>query len=282
MNMYNDLKDKVCVVTGAAGVLCSTLVEALCETGAKVALLGRTEQKLIDFSQNLKAKGFEETLPIRADVLVREDLEDARKQIQEAFGPVYLLVNGAGGNTPKAVTQSEVLEGAGDEELTRGFFGTDMEAFRFVFDLNFMGTLLPCMVFGKEMIKSGTGNIINISSMSASSPLTKVAAYSAAKASVDNFTRWLAVHFAKMNVRVNAIAPGFFSTTQNRFLLYEEDGTTLTQRGNKIITNTPMDQFGRPEDLKGALLYLASNAQSRFVTGIVLPVDGGFSAYAGV
>jgi len=282
MKMYEDLKDKVCVVTGAAGVLCSTMVEALCEAGAKVALLGRTEQKLIDLSEQLKAKGFRKTLPIRADVLVREDLENAQKQIQDALGSVYLLVNGAGGNTPKAVTQSEILEGAGDEELARGFFGTDIEAFRFVFDLNFMGTLLPCMVFGKGMIKSGSGNIINISSMSAITPLTKVAAYSAAKASVDNFTRWLAVHFAKMNVRVNAIAPGFFSTSQNRFLLYEADGTTLTPRGNKIITHTPVEAFGRPEDLKGALLFLASNAQSSFVTGIVLPVDGGFSAYAGV
>ena len=282
MKMYDDLKGKTCVVTGAAGVLCSAMVEALCEAGAKVALLGRTEEKLLALSEKLKAKGFEKTLPIRADVLVREDLERAQEQVLEAFGPVYLLVNGAGGNTPKAVTQSEILEGTSDEDLARGFFGTDMEAFRFVFDLNFMGTLLPCMVFGKSMIKSGSGNIINISSMSAINPLTKVAAYSAAKASIDNFTRWLAVHFAKMKVRVNAIAPGFFSTVQNRFLLYEEDGTTLTPRGNKIITHTPMEEFGRPEDLKGALLYLASNDQSRFVTGIVLPVDGGFSAYPGV
>ena len=279
---YEDLKDKVCVVTGAAGVLCSTMVEALCGAGAKVALLGRTEQKLTDLCNQLKSKGFEKTIPIRADVLIREDLESAQKQIQDTWGSVYLLVNGAGGNTPKAVTQSEILEGTGDEELARGFFGTDMEAFRFVFDLNFMGTLLPCMIFGKVMVKSGSGNIINISSMSAINPLTKVAAYSAAKASVDNFTRWLAVHFAKMNVRVNAIAPGFFSTSQNKFLLYEADGKTLTPRGNKIITHTPMETFGRPEDLKGALLFLASDAQSRFVTGIVLPVDGGFSAYPGV
>ena len=282
MKTIDDLKDKVCVVTGAAGVLCSVMVEALCETGAKVALLGRTEEKLVALSERLKDKGYVNTLPIRADVLVRQDLENALQTIRNRLGPVYLLVNGAGGNHPKAVTQAEFLEGNEDEALARGFFGTDLEAFDSVFDINFKGTLLPCMVFGQEMVGSGGGNIINISSMSAERPLTKVAAYSAAKASVDNFTRWLAVHFSKTNIRVNAVAPGFFSTKQNRFLLYEKDGQSLTARGQKIIANTPMDQFGQPEDLKGALLFLASETLSRFVTGIVLPVDGGFSAYSGV
>jgi len=282
MKTIDDLQDKVCVVTGAAGVLCSVMVEALCEAGAKVAILGRTEKKLVALSERLKDRGYVNTLPIRADVLIRQDLENALQTIRNRLGPVYLLVNGAGGNHPKAVTQAEFLEGDEDEALSRGFFGTDLEAFGSVFDINFKGTLLPCMVFGQEMVGSGGGNIINISSMSAERPLTKVAAYSAAKAAVDNFTRWLAVHFSKANIRVNAVAPGFFSTEQNRFLLYEKDGQTLTARGQKIISNTPMDQFGQPEDLKGALLFLASETLSRFVTGIVLPVDGGFSAYSGV
>jgi len=282
MKTITDLTDKVCVVTGAAGVLCSVMVEALCEAGAKVALLGRTEEKLVALSKQLKIKGYDHTLPIQADVLNREDLEHALRKILDQFGPIYLLLNGAGGNHPKAVTQSEFLDSATDEALAKGFFGTDLEAFGAVFDLNFTGTLLPCMVFGKSMIKTGGGTIINISSMSADRPLTKVAAYSAAKASVDNFTRWLAVHFSKSNIRVNAIAPGFFSTRQNRFLLYEQDGKTLTSRGQKIIVNTPMGQFGQPEDLKGALLFLASEDLSRFITGIVLPVDGGFSAFSGV
>jgi NAD(P)-dependent dehydrogenase (short-subunit alcohol dehydrogenase family) len=282
MNRFKDLKDCVCLVTGAAGVLCSVMVEALCEAGARVALLGRTEEKLEALAAELYEKGFSQTIPIRADVLIQEDLERARRTIREKFGPVQLLINGAGGNHPGAVTQSEILEGSGPEEMARGFFGTDIEAFRSVFDLNFMGTLLPCKVFGEDMVAAGSGTIINISSMSATIPLTKVAAYSAAKASVDNFTRWLSVHFSRSNIRVNALAPGFFSTVQNRFLLYEQDGKTLTERGNKIITHTPMGEFGSPEDLKGALLFLASSQQSRFVTGIVLPVDGGFSAYPGV
>ncbi len=282
MKTIDDLNDKVCVVTGAAGVLCSVMVEALCEAGAKVALLGRTEAKLVALSDRLTQKGYDNTIPIRADVLNRQDLEHALEWILDRFGPVYLLLNGAGGNHPKAVTQAEFLDGSTDDVLAEGFFGTDLDAFGSVFDLNFKGTLLPCMVFGKAMIKAGGGNIINLSSMSAERPLTKVAAYSAAKASVDNFTRWLAVHFSRSNIRVNAIAPGFFSTRQNRFLLYEQDGRTLTSRGQKIISNTPMAQFGQPEDLKGALLFLASEGLSRFVTGIVLPVDGGFSAYSGV
>ena len=282
MNAYEDLIDKVCIVTGAAGVLCSAMAEALCEAGAKVVLLGRTEEKLIALSNQLKNKGYRHTLPIRADVLVRKDLENARNIIHDKYGLAYLLLNGAGGNQPEAVTQVEVLEGSTDEELAKGFFGLNLDVFDAVFKLNFIGSLLPCMVFAEDMVKAESGCIINISSMSATRPMTKVPAYSGAKASIDNFTRWLAVHFSQSNIRVNAIAPGFFSTEQNRFLLFEKDGNTLTSRGNKIISQTPMGEFGHPEDLKGAVLYLASQEQSRFVTGIVLPVDGGFSAYSGV
>ncbi|MBW1697270.1 MAG: SDR family oxidoreductase [Deltaproteobacteria bacterium] len=284
MEMANceGLKDRVCVVTGAAGGLCSAMAEALCEAGAKVALLGRTETKLLSLARLLQQKGYSNTLPIQADVLVREDLENAREIIRERFGLTYLLLNGAGGNHPRAVTQVEMLQGNTEKELAEGFFGLDLEAFDAVFDLNFKGSLLSCLVFAEDMARAGIGCIINISSMSAQLPMTRAPAYAAAKASIDNFTRWLAVHFSKSNIRVNAIAPGFFSTAQNRFLLYEKDGKALTARGRRILSQTPMGEFGRPEDLKGAVRYLASPELARFVTGIVLPVDGGFSAFSGV
>ena len=282
MKAYQDLVDKVCIVTGAAGVLCSAMAEALCEAGAKVVLLGRTEEKLITLSEQLKDKGYPDTLPIRADVLAREDLEKARAVIREKYGLTYLLLNGAGGNRHEAVTQVEVLEGSTDTELVKGFFGLDLDVFDDVFRLNFMGSLLPSVIFAKDMIEAGAGCIINISSMSATRPMTRVPAYSGAKASIDNFTKWLAVHLSQSNIRVNAIAPGFFSTSQNRFLLFEKDSQTLSPRGNKIISQTPMGEFGNADDLKGAVLYLASQKQSRFVTGVILPVDGGFSAYSGV
>ena len=275
----SDLKGKVCVVTGAAGVLCSAMVEALLEEGAKVALIGRTESKLIELQEKLSNKGLGETLVTAADVLNEEDLREAKTKINTAFGPVDILINGAGGNHPKATSPAEQMTAATAKEDS--FFGMSMDAFGFVFDLNFKGTLLPCQVFGEDMVDHKSGNIINISSMSADRPLTKVGAYSAAKSSVDSLTQWLAVHLAPMNVRVNALAPGFFVTGQNRFLLYQEDGKTPTARGQKIINNTPMGEFGKPEDLKGAIKFLAGPG-SRFVTGIILPVDGGFSAFSGV
>lgn len=277
--MNIQLKNAVCVVTGASGVLCSALNEALLEAGAKVALLGRTKDKLEKTAADLKTKGFTDTLVVAADVLDRTSLEKARADIHAKWGAVTHLVNGAGGNNPKATTPAEFMEEG--TEFAKSFFGLDVDAFSSVFDLNLKGTLLPTLVFGEDMAKAGRGNVINISSMSALLPLTKVVAYSAAKASVDNFTRWLAVHFSKKNIRVNAISPGFFVTEQNRFLLYEKDGKTPTARGNKIITNTPMGRFGLAEELKGALLYLASDL-SAFTTGVCLPVDGGFSAYSGV
>ncbi len=277
--MNISLKESVCVVTGAAGILCSALNEALLSAGAKVVLLGRTRDKLVKTAEDLKAKGFTETLVVAADVLDRASLEKARDEIQSKWGTVTHLINGAGGNNPKATTPAEFMEDS--TEFAKSFFGIDVDAFGGVFDLNLKGTLLPTLVFGEGMAKAGRGNIINISSMSALLPLTKVVAYSAAKAAVDNFTRWLAVHFSKKNIRVNAISPGFFVTEQNRFLLYEKDGKTPTARGNKIITNTPMGRFGLADELKGALLYLASD-MSPFTTGVILPVDGGFSAYSGV
>jgi NAD(P)-dependent dehydrogenase (short-subunit alcohol dehydrogenase family) len=271
------LNGKVCVVTGAAGVLCSALVRALVAEGARVALLGRTVSKLENLARELAADGFSETLPISADVQDRTALETAKKQINEHFGPVDILINGAGGNHPGGTTPAEQM--LADTPLDQSFFGAQVEGFEQVFDLNFLGTLLPCQVFGADLIDRG-GNILNLSSMSAQLPLTKVAAYSAAKSAVDNFTRWLAVHLAPRGVRVNALAPGFFLTEQNRFLLTNEDGSR-TARGDKIIRGTPMGRFGDPEDLRSATLFLVGD-EARFVTGVVLPVDGGFSAYSGV
>lgn len=273
------LKDKVCVVTGAAGVLCSAMVEALLEDGAKVALIGRTESKLMELQSKLGKKNLDQTLVVVADVLDVDQLASAKSKINTAFGPIDILVNGAGGNHPGATSQAEKMSSSTLKEDS--FFGLNMDAFGFVFDLNFKGTLLPCQIFGEDMVDKKDGNIINISSMSADRPLTKVGAYSAAKSSVDSLTKWLATHLAPVNIRVNALAPGFFVTGQNKFLLYREDGVTPSARGQKIINNTPMGEFGQPEDLKGAIKFLAGPG-SRFVTGIILPVDGGFSAFAGV
>ena len=273
------LKDKVCVVTGAAGVLCSAFVEALLEEGAKVCLLGRTESKLKKLRDSLAQLGFDHTLVMAADVLKKQELEEARIRINEKWGPVEILINGAGGNHPMATASVEQLRG--DDPSTGSFFELDTEACSQVFDLNFKGSFLSTQVFGMDMLKHGRGNIINISSMAADRPLTKVGAYSHAKAALDNFTQWLAVHLAKRNIRVNAIAPGFFVTHQNRFLLYQKESKTLTARGMKIVEHTPMGRFGEPSDLKGAVRFLAGTA-STFITGITLAVDGGFSAYSGV
>ena len=273
------LDNKVCVVTGAAGVLCSAMVEAMLEEGAKVALLGRTESKLSDLKAELAAKGLTETLVTPADVLNEDALREVKQQINDKWGKIDILINGAGGNHPKATSPAEQMDANTPKE--QSFFGLSMDAFGFVFDLNFKGTLLPSQIFGEDMLEGKEGNIINISSMSADRPLTKVGAYSAAKSSVDSLTQWLSVHLAPVNIRVNALAPGFFVTGQNKFLLYQEDGVTPTARGQKIINNTPMGEFGKPEDLKGAIKFLAG-PDSRFVTGIILPVDGGFSAYSGV
>ena len=217
----------------------------------------------------------------RANVLDKGSLEEIRERIISEVGEIELLINGAGGNSPKATTKLEQLTEDDLGNLDEGFFGLELEGFQQVFDLNFTGTLLPTMVFTRDMVGRQRGVVLNISSMNSYKPLTKIPAYSAAKASVNNFTEWLAVHFAKVGVRVNAIAPGFFLTNQNRFLLTDEKSGDLTARGQKIIANTPMGVFGEPDDLNGTVLYLMSDL-SRFITGICIPVDGGYSAFGGV
>ena len=272
------LEGKVVIVTGAAGVLCSVMAESMLREGAKVVLADLNEDGAKAFQKTLAAQGLTETMTVQANVLERASLEAAREKVLAQWGRIDILVNGAGGNHPKGTCPAEQFtEGT---KLEDSFFGMDLAGFEFVNKLNFVGSLLPSQVFCQAMLKGG-GSVINISSMSATQPLTKVAAYSAAKASIENFTRWLAVHLAPMNIRVNAIAPGFFITTQNRFLMLEQDGKTLTPRGQKVINKTPMHRFGDPKDLCGALNYLVSDDAS-FVTGIVIPVDGGFLAYSGV
>jgi NAD(P)-dependent dehydrogenase (short-subunit alcohol dehydrogenase family) len=268
------LKGKTAVVTGAAGVLCSVFCETLLEEGARVALLDLHEEAARALQARLADHGLDQTLVATADVLDRPSLEAARTLVLERWGQIDLLVNGAGGNHPKGTCRAEQTTRTTPRK--EGFFGLDVAGFEAVNRLNFIGTLLPSQVFGETMAESG-GAIINISSMAATFGISRVAAYSAAKASVENFTRWLAVHLAPLGIRVNAIAPGFFLTEQNRFLLLEEDGSTLTPRGQKVIAKTPMGRFGSPRELSCALTFLASDDAS-FVTGIVVPVDGGFLA----
>ncbi len=271
---------KIAVVTGAGGVLCSSFAEALAAEGATVALLDINEDAAKAAAKAICDKGYK-AYGFRADVLDRECLEDVHKEITEKLGKCDILINGAGGNSPRCTTAHEYYENG--DELTnefKTFFNLDRKDFDFVFGLNLMGTLLPTQVFATDMI-GGDGVIINVSSMNAFRPLTKIPAYSAAKAAVSNFTEWLAVHFAKTGIRVNAIAPGFFVTKQNQALLFNDDGTP-TPRTEKILNATPMGRFGKPEELNGTLLWLCDSQVSSFVTGIVVPVDGGFSAYSGV
>lgn len=271
------LSGKVAVVTGAAGVLCSVMSETLLKAGAKVALLDLRFEVAETFHHELNNKGLTESAAFQANVLDRASLEAARDAVIAKWGKVDILINGAGGNHPKGTCPAEQF--SPDIPVENTFFGLEIEAFEFVSRLNFIGSLLPSQVFGKVMTAEG-GSIINISSMSAYQPLTKVAAYSASKAAIENFTKWLATHLAPANVRVNAIAPGFFLTNQNRFLLTNEDGS-LTERGHKVIAKTPMRKFGDPSDLCGALKLLVSD-EAAFITGITIPVDGGFLAYSGV
>lgn len=275
MNFKFDLKEKVVVITGAAGVLCSSFAQSLAKSGAKVALLDIAYDKAAEVAIEISCQGGNATA-FSANVLDKLSLIKCKNEVLKKFGSIDILINGAGGNHPNATTSVEVWE---QDISGKSFFDLDEEGVRFVFDLNFLGTFLTTQVFAEE-IKEG-GVIINISSMNAFRPLTKIPAYSGAKAAISNFTQWLAVHFAPRGVRVNALAPGFFATNQNRQLLYNQDGT-LTDRSKKILAHTPMDRFGEPKDLLGALLFLASNDASGFVTGVVLPVDGGFSAYSGV
>jgi len=274
-----DLTGKVAVVTGAGGVLCSQMAKVLARAGAKVALINRSEEAINQYAAEINAEGGI-AKAYKANVLDRKALEDAAAQILEDLGPCDILVNGAGGNNPKATTDKEYYEAGDIDADTKSFFDLDEASVDTVFSLNFSGTLLPTQVFASQMVSRG-GNIINISSMNAYTPLTKIPAYSGAKAAVSNFTQWLAVHFSKVGIRVNAIAPGFFSTKQNAKLLWNEDGTP-TARTKKILAATPMDRFGSTEELDGALLFLVNDDAAGFITGVVLPVDGGFSAYSGV
>ena len=275
-----DLTGKVAVVTGAGGVLCSMFSRALAQSGAKVALLDINEAAADEIAKELQGEGFT-AKAYRADVLSRESMESVHEEVSKDFGSCDILINGAGGNNPRATTDKEYYEAGDVDRDLVSFFNLDPEGVEFVFNLNFLGTLIPTQVFAKDMVKEAGANIINISSMNAYTPLTKIPAYSGAKAAISNFTQWLAVHFAKTGIRVNAIAPGFFVTKQNEKLLYHEDGTP-TPRTGKILAATPMGRFGKSEELLGALLFLLSNDAAGFVTGVVIPVDGGFSAYSGV
>ena len=274
-----DLTGKVAVVTGAGGVLCSRMAFVLARAGAKVALVNRSEEAINQYAAEINAEGGI-ARAYKANVLDRAGLEDVAAKILEELGPCDILVNGAGGNNASANTDKEYYEPGDIDADTKSFFDLDEAGVNAVFTLNYSGTLLPTQVFARQMVERG-GNIINISSMSGFTPLTKVAAYSGAKAAISNFTQWLAVHFSKVGIRVNAIAPGFFSTKQNAKLLWNDDGTP-TARTAKILAATPMDRFGQAEELDGALLYLVNDKAAGFVTGVVLPVDGGFAAYSGV
>ncbi|MCK5802843.1 MAG: SDR family oxidoreductase [Lentisphaeria bacterium] len=278
-----NLDGKVAAVTGGGGVLCSCMAKGLAESGAKVVVLDLRKEAADLVAAEIKAAGGE-AMGAACNVLERESLEAALADIKSTYGPVDILVNGAGGNHPLGTTSKEYLFAEDIDKVEDGFktfYDLDPKGIEFVFGLNFLGTLIPTQVFSKDMAKSGSGVIINISSMNAFTPLTKIPAYSAAKAAVSNFTSWLSVHMSKVGIRVNAIAPGFFLTDQNRALLTNDDGS-MTPRGQTIISHTPMNKYGTPEDLLGALLWLASDEGAGFVTGAVIPIDGGFNAFSGV
>lgn len=278
------LTGKVAVVTGGGGILCSVMAEALAAAGASVAVLDLKLDCAQTVADKINAAYPGKAIAVAANVLEMESLEAAEAEVCAKLGPCDILVNGAGGNNPRGTTSKEYLFREDILNKVDGvttFFDLDPSGINFVFNLNFIGTLQTSQVFCKKMALKDGGNVINISSMNAFTPLTKIPAYSGAKAAVSNFTQWLAVHFSKVGIRVNAIAPGFFLTNQNRTLLTNPDGS-LTARGNTIISQTPMGKFGKPEDLIGALLYLVDNEKAGFVNGIVLPVDGGFSSFSGV
>ncbi|MDR2848217.1 MAG: SDR family oxidoreductase [Bacteroidales bacterium] len=278
---FDDLQGKVCVLTGGAGVIGASLVRGLAAAGVKTAIVDLNEEAATKLAAEVVKEFGTVTIGVGASVLDKDSLIAAKKVINEKLGKINFLINGAGGNSPAATTQLEEITPGNLNELDKTFYGLNIEGFQKVYDLNFKGTLLPTMVFTTDMLDSGKGGVLNISSMNAYKPLTKIPAYSAAKASINNFTEWLAVHLAKTGIRVNAIAPGFFLTNQNRFLLTDEKTGEATARGKKIIGSTPMGKYGEPDDLKGAMLFLLSDVSS-FITGICIPVDGGYSAYGGV
>ena len=280
-NVLNtDLSGKVAVVTGAGGVLCSEFAKVLARAGARVALLNRTQEKAQKVADAIKAEGGT-AIAYGCNVLDKEQTFAVAEQVLRDLGPCDILINGAGGNNPKATTDKEYYEDGDIDGDTKSFFDLDEEGVESVFNLNFLGTLIPTQAFARQMLGREGCSILNISSMNAFTPLTKIPAYSGAKAAVTNFTQWLAVHFSKQGIRVNAIAPGFFSTAQNAKLLWNDDGTP-TARTGKILAATPMGRFGESKERAGALLFLLNNEAASFVTGVTIPIDGGFSAYSGV
>ena len=280
-NVLNtDLSGKVAVVTGAGGVLCSYFAKVLARAGAKVALLDLNEAAAKQYADEIVAEGGV-AKAYACNVLDKDICYATAAAVEADFGKCDILVNGAGGNNPKATTDKEYFELGDIEADTKSFFDLDASGVGFVFNLNFLGTLIPTQAFASQMVGREGCNILNISSMNAYTPLTKIPAYSGAKAAISNFTQWLAVHFSKVGIRVNAIAPGFFSTKQNAALLFNPDGTP-TARTGKILAATPMGRFGESEELEGGLLFLLNNEAASFITGVVLPIDGGFSSYSGV
>ncbi|MBP3377228.1 MAG: SDR family oxidoreductase [Clostridia bacterium] len=280
-NVLNtDLTGKVAVVTGAGGVLCSAFAAVLARAGAKVALLDLNYDAAKAYADEITAEGGI-AKAYSCNVLDKDICYSVADQVLADLGPCDILVNGAGGNNPKATTDKEYFELGDIDADTKSFFDLDASGVGFVFNLNFLGTLIPTQAFARQMVGREGCNIINISSMNAYTPLTKIPAYSGAKAAISNFTQWLAVHFSKVGIRVNAIAPGFFSTKQNAKLLWNDDGTP-TARTGKILAATPMGRFGESNELEGGLLFLLNNEAASFITGVVLPIDGGFSAYSGV
>ena len=280
-NVLNtDLTGKVAVVTGAGGVLCSYFAKVLARAGAKVALLDLNEAAAKAFADEIVAEGGV-AKAYACNVLDKDICYAVADAVEADFGKCDILVNGAGGNNPKATTDKEYFEVGDIDADTKSFFDLDAAGVGFVFNLNFLGTLIPTQAFARQMVGREGCNILNISSMNAYTPLTKIPAYSGAKAAISNFTQWLAVHFSKVGIRVNAIAPGFFSTKQNAALLFNPDGTP-TARTGKILAATPMGRFGESEELEGGLLFLLNNDAASFITGVVVPIDGGFSSYSGV
>ena len=276
----SDLSGRVAVVTGGGGILCGVMAKALAAAGAKIAVVSLHQESSQKTADAIIAEGGT-AFAYGCNVVEKDQVEAVHQQILKDLGPCDILINGAGGNNAKAQTQKEYFEPGDIDADTVSFFDLDKDGMEFVFNLNFIGTLIPTQVFAKDMIGRDGCCIINVSSMNAFTPLTKIPAYSGAKAAVSNFTQWLAVHFSKVGIRVNAIAPGFFLTNQNRGLLLNEDGSP-TARAEKILNSTPMERMGEAEELIGAALFLANPKASSFVTGVVLPIDGGFSAYSGV
>lgn len=275
-----DLTGQVAVITGAGGLICSMLAETLAASGAKVALLDLSFEKAEKCADNIRNDGGI-AKAYACNVLDKDQIKAVHEKVIEDLGKCTILINGAGGNSPKATTDNESVTANDLTKSYKSFFDLDSAGVQFVFNLNFLGTLLPTQEFAADMLEAQKGNIINISSMNAYRPLTKIPAYSAAKAGISNFTEWLAVYFAKLGIRVNAIAPGFFSTAQNKSLLWNSDGTP-TPRTGKIIASTPMGRFGEVKEISGSVLFLLNEKAAGFITGIVLPIDGGFNAYSGV